>query len=52
LRGDKVWRYDDGRRSSPAYPSDINVISVGLELVPGADVVVEVDEIRVDEKEE
>jgi hypothetical protein len=32
------------------HPKDIDTIGVGLELIPGADVVIEVDTIRVMEK--
>ena len=45
--GDRVYSYVGGKPTYPEYPSDINTISVGLEMIPGADVLIELDEIRV-----
>ncbi len=45
--GDRVYRYDDGVQVFPEYPKDINSIGIGLDMIPGADVVIELDEIRI-----
>ena len=45
--GDRVYSYATGKPEYPEYPSDIDTISVGLKMLPGADVVIELDEIRV-----
>jgi len=45
-----VYSYAKGKPEYPDYPSDVNTISVGLEMIPGAEVVIELDEIRVVEK--
>ena len=42
-----MYRYDDGKQVFPEYAPDINSIGIGLDMIPGADVVIELDEIRI-----
>jgi hypothetical protein len=48
--GDRTYQYVKGNQEFPTHPSDINRIGIGLDMIPGADVVIELDEIRIVEK--
>ena len=48
--GDRTYRYVKGKQEFPTHPRDINRIGIGLDMIPGADVVIELDEIRIVEK--
>jgi len=48
--GDRVYSYATGKPTYPEYPNDINTIGIGLDMLPDADIVIELDEIRVVDK--
>ena len=50
LMGDRVYRYIKSKKTYLKFPPDIHKMTVGMELIPGTDVVIELDEIRVETK--
>ena len=47
VAGDREYQYVDGVQEFPEYPKDIDRIGIGLDMIPGADLTIELDEIRI-----